>query len=466
MSLFIRSGHRMSRYIGLALAAGFLTIFRSPGNAQNFEVVIQPGTTVAVSGNLVLNNTDLLCNGIFNAGFGTVWLTGVNSTSFSGSGVPVIGNLQLNTGPTTSLSLNTGLQVSGVLNFQSGLVQLNGQQLQLTGSAILQSESETSRITGITGGSVTASATGVSGPNQLNIGNLGAMLTSSANLGNVTITRSHVPAVNPSNSALQGMQRTFLIQPQNDVSLNANLRFYYFNAELNGNDPSTLSLWKSTDGVNWNIIGADIRDATNKYVEKDGLTDLSYWTLSDASNPLPLNLETFSVICAGSYASVQWQTGEESNLDYFLVQRSADGTNWTTLGKVPATNNPTGAAYVYKDLQPPGTAFYRLEIVDRDGNISYSPVFQGGCSDIAMPFMVYPNPADGQAVAQLSVRQMVTARVLILDINGQQVYNSTWNLQPGMNQFVLPLYGLASGNYIVKVLLPNAGSQQTQLLKK
>lgn len=466
MNVFIRRGHLLSRYIVLLLAVGFLTIFRCSSYAQNTELIILSGTTVNVSGNIVLNNADFFCNGVFNASDGTVWLTGKSNTSFSGLDVPVIGSLQLNTGPTTSLVLQTGLQVSGVLNFQSGQIQLNGQQLQLIGSAILQGESETSRITGVTGGSVYASAVAVNAPNQLNIGNLGAMLTSSADLGTVTITRSHVPAVNPINNSLQGIQRTFFILPENDAALNANLRFYYFDAELNGNDSNTLSLWKSADGVNWSIVGADVRDVINKYVEKDGVASLSYWTLTDVSNPLPLTLEKFSVTCSGSYASVQWQTGEESNLDYFGVERSADGTSWTTLGKVPATNDPTGAAYVYKDLQPPGTAYYRLEIVDRGGGISYSPVFQGGCSDIAMPLMVYPNPADGQAVAQLSVRQMVTARVLILDINGQQVYNAIWNLQPGMNQLILPLYGFASGNYIVKVFFPNAGSQQTQLLKK
>jgi Secretion system C-terminal sorting domain len=466
MRVFVRSRHVMPRYGRLFLLAGGLIVFSRPGQAQNTEWVIQSGTTVNVAGTVVLNNVDLFCNGAFDAANGTLWLTGANNTTFNGSGIPVIGSLQLNTGTGTSLSLNTGLQVSGVVNFQAGLIELNGQHLQLTGTASLQGESETSRITGTTGGAVTAFATAVNGPDQLNIGNLGAMLTSGADLGNVMITRSHVPAENPGNSTLQGIQRTFLIQPQNDASLNAILRFYYFDAELNGNDASTLTLWTSTDGVSWGNVGADIQDPTAKYVEKDGLASLSYWTLSGAANPLPLSLETFTVTCAGSYAAVQWQTGEESNLDYFLVQRSADGTHWTALGQVPATNNPTGSSYVYKDLQPPGTAFYRLQIVDQSGNSTYSPVFRGGCSEIAMPFILYPNPAESQTVAQLSVRQAVTATVLILDINGQQVYNAVWNLQPGMNQLNLPLYGLASGNYIVKVLLPNANSQQAQLLKK
>ncbi len=152
-------------------------------------------------------------------------------------------------------------------------------------------------------------------------------------------------------------------------------------------------------------------------------------------------------------------------MGYFLVQRSADGVNWTPLAKVPATDNATGSAYAYQDNQPSGGSFYRLQIVDMSGASTYSPVFRGGCSDITLPLMVYPNPAEGQTVAQISVRQAVSANVLIVDMNGQQVYHSGWSLQPGINQLVLPVYGLAAGNYIVKVLLPNS-SQQTQLIKK
>jgi hypothetical protein len=455
----------MSKYIRLSLVAGFLIFSAIPDYGQNTELIIQSGTTVNVSSDIVLNNVDLYCNGAFNATFGTVWITGASGTTINGTGVPVMGYLQLNTGPATSLTLNTDLQVAQLLNFQSGLIQLNGQQLQLTGSAILQGESETSRITGITGGSVSASATGVDNPTNLNIGNLGAVITNTGNMGNVTITRSHVPVVNPYNTALQGIQRTYLIQPQDD-NLYAVLQFHYFDAELNGNAANTLGLWTSTDGVHWSFIGADFVDTTDKLVQKAMLQHLSYWTLSGSSNPLPLTLEKFAVTCSGTYALVQWQTGEEGNLDYFAVERSTDATSWTTLGKVAANNDPTGSAYVFKDLQPPATAFYRLEIVDRAGNITYSPIFEGGCSDIAMPFMLYPNPADGQTIAQLSVRQAVTANVVILDINGQQVYNAVWNLQPGMNQLILPLSALASGNYIVKVFLPNMASQQAQLLKR
>lgn len=466
MSTFIRNRHSTCRWVGWCLPAMFLTLFCSSAPAQNAAMVIQPGTTVRMAANnLVFSNLDLFCNGSLLAPSGTVWVTGSNNSSFNGAGIPAIQTLQLNTGVSSVLTLNTGLQVSGSLSFQNGLIDLNGQQLQLVGSAVLEGESETSRITGASGGSVTALASGVDAPDQLNIGNLGAMLTSGADLGDVTISRSQVPATNPGNNNLHGIQRTFLIQPQNDAALNVNLRFYYLDGELNGGDAATLSLWKSTDGVGWLQVGADSRDVVAKYVEKDGLSDLSYWTLSDLVDPLPLTLVSFSVICEGSDALVQWQTGEESNMGYFVVQRSADGVNWMSLTKVSATDNATGSAYAYQDNQPSGGGFYRLQIVDNAGNDTYSPIFRGGCSDITLPLMVYPNPAEVQTVAQISVRQAVSANLLIVDLNGRQVYHSGWSLQPGINQLVVPVSGLAAGNYIVKVILPNS-SQQTQLIKK
>ncbi|HSC38633.1 MAG TPA: hypothetical protein VLD19_12200, partial [Chitinophagaceae bacterium] len=214
-------------------------LWGDPVHAQNTRLIVQPGTTLTVAnGNLVLNNTDLQSDGALSASNATVLITGNNNTSFGGSGTPLFRVLTLNTSALSTLTLNNTIQVSSALNFQNGLIDLNNHQVQLTGNAVLQSESETSHFKGNTGGSVTASATGVSNPLQLNTGNLGAVITSSANLGNLTISRFHKPAVNPANSSLHGIQRSFLVQPQNNTALNAVFRFYYLNAELNGDNPA------------------------------------------------------------------------------------------------------------------------------------------------------------------------------------------------------------------------------------
>jgi len=434
--------------------------------AQNIQLSVRPGTTLVVAGNhFVLNNTNVQCDGSLNSGPAMVWITGSNNSQFGGAGVPLIGNLTMNSSPSTTLAMSGTLQVIGHIDFQQGSIDLNGQQLQLSNGAFLQNESEASHITGLTGGSVTALATGVNNPNQLNVGQLGAALTSAANLGTLTVSRSGRPAMTPGNSALQGIDRTYTIQPQNNSGLNATLRFYYLNEELNGKDPNTLNLWKSFDGVSWVLVGADTRNTAQKYVEKTGINDLSLWTLTDVATPLPVTLVSFKATCEGGLALVQWQTGVETGVDYYLVQGSPDAGQWTSLDKIIAGNAPQGSAYSFQDEHPSTNSFYRLAVVNQSGSVSYSPVFRGGCSDIPVPFTLYPNPAESQAVAQLSVRQSTTATIQVADISGKVLYRAQWNLSPGLNTYLLPVSTLAAGHYIVNLLLPNT-ILQTKLIKK
>jgi hypothetical protein len=429
--------------------------------AQNTAVVVRPGSMVTATGGfLILRDADLYCNGQWTSAGGTTLFTGVNNTSAGGSGSIRLWTMGMAKTTTTTLTLHTGLQVDSALAFRHGLIDLNGQVLQLSDTARLLGENDTSRIMSINGGKVVASAVAVNAPNQLDVGNLGAVLTSPANLGELTVNRSPMPVT----SGTIGIQRTYLIQPQHNTALDATLRLYYLDAELNGDNAGKLDLWKSTDGIAWTLIGADTRDTAEHYVEKSGIADLSYWTLSDISNPLPLTLISFSAVCAGNYALIQWKTGSESQLNDFQVQRSLNGTNWTTLGSVDAMNAPNGADYFFKDVTPQGNCFYRLVIIGRDANLTYSPIFSGGCSDIALPFLVYPNPAVNQTVAQISLRQAATGKVQVLNISGQPVYEAQWNLQTGLNQLVIPVSGWAAGSYILRLVLPD-GIQTTQFVK-
>jgi hypothetical protein len=446
---------------GMIIPAGNLHAQTTPITARNTSIVVQSGGTVNITGGFtVLKDVDINCNGLWQSGGGVTLYTGNNNNSAGGSGAIRLWTLEMAKTQPVTLTLESGLQIGNALNFQRGLIELNGQELRLDSAALLNGENDQSRITGINGGKAVALLNGVNAPNQLNIGNLGAMLTSPADLGSLTVSRSQVPAV----SGDIGIQRTYFIQPQNNETLDATLRFYYLNAELNGNDPGKLDLWKSTDGIAWALIGADTRDTVNHYVEKAGIADLSYWTLANISNPLPLVLVSFSAICAGNYAVIEWKTGVESKLNDFLVQRSLDGQHWSTLGSVVAENAAEGTSYSFKDVTPQADCFYRLEIVNQDGSVSYSPVFHGGCSDIALPFLVYPNPAVSQAVVQVSLRESVTGKLQVLTISGQPVYEAAWSLQPGLNQLVIPVSNWAPGSYILRLVLPG-GIQQANLIK-
>ena len=270
---------------------------------------------------------------------------------------------------------------------------------------------------------------------------------------------------NPGNLTLHGIQRTFLVQPQNNIALNASLRFYYLNAELDGADPNTLSLWKSNNGIAWAQVGVDTRNTVAKYVEKSGIADFSYWTLTDALNALPLSLVAFSARCATGQTLLQWQTGIESGMDHFDIERNTGTSGWSKIGSVPCANIAGGTSYNFPDKDGLPTALYRLKIVSLQGDWHYSPIFKGGCADIAMPFMVYPNPAHASATAQISVRETSTATIRLIDNTGRELYSHLWKLQPGLNQHPLPVTTLAAGTYFIQLSLNNS-VLQTTLIKQ
>lgn len=415
------------------------------------------------SGTIVLNNASLANSGSVAVN-SKVFFTGSQPATAGGSGSSSLKNIVVD--KTGSVLLMTGdVQAGGTIRFADGLLDVNTHVVNLGTTGSLSGENDASRVTGTNGGFVSANTTAVDFPTGENIGNLGAVLSSSQSLGSVTISRYHKPFENPGNNTLTGIQRSYFIQPANNSSLNATLRFYYLDAELNGKDENTLGLWQSSDGVNWTNIGADGRNTTANFVEKAGISSLSWFTLTDASNALPVRLISFKAICQNNYTLLQWQTASEVNASSFIIEKSSDGISWAALQTVAATNTLSGALYSYKDVSPQATSYYRIKMTDKNGNASScSPVFSGGCSEITRPVIVYPNPAHTSATVSFAVRQNGDAVIQLYSLSGQTLYSRKLAVSIGTNNIVIPVANLAAGTYSVKLFV-NGQTLESRLAK-
>ncbi len=114
---------------------------------------------------------------------------------------------------------------------------------------------------------------------------------------------------------------------------------------------------------------------------------------------LPVTWQSFSVTAEGSAARLDWTTANEENNEYFTVEYSRNGRDFSEIGRV-AGSGTTAAATSYEFLHPPpasGVNYYRLRQVDFDGSYDYSPVRTLQMqSDAAAAYRVFPNPAPGQ----------------------------------------------------------------------
>jgi hypothetical protein len=194
----------------------------------------------------------------------------------------MISNLQLNKTNNSQLALNNHINIGNTVNFISGLLDLNGNNILMNGTANIIGESETSRIIGPNGGYVEINQL-LNTPSTANPGNLGAIITSPSNMGIVTIRRGHL--AQSGNGLSSSINRYFNIIPATNNNLDATLRIKYFDAELNGQPEEWLGMYQTCpefDNGLWINLGFTSVNAFTNFVEYAGLNSLCKHTLSQS----------------------------------------------------------------------------------------------------------------------------------------------------------------------------------------
>lgn len=344
------------------------------------QVVISPGANWVTSGNAsaVLQDLDLVNDGTIAGGTGSFKFTGTQNASISGAAMPMFNTVEVaKTGG--KLLLGRNIHIGSSISFISGQLDLNGNNVMMLATAYIAGESETNRIVGPAGGFVEITQN-LNAPVAANPGNLGATITSSANLGDVIIRRGHLPQ---SGTGLTGsMQRYYNIMPQNNSNLNATLRLKYFDAELNSQNENILVLYQSSDnGVNWTNLSQTVRNTNANYVEKTGVNSLSLQTLAnDVTTSGVTGLVFTGKRKKATEVELKWTTQTETNMSGYEVQRRLDNEAdftaraWVAT-KAPGGNSTSPLSYLHIDPNSyTGTSYYRLKIVDQGNTISWSPV--------------------------------------------------------------------------------------------
>jgi hypothetical protein len=93
-----------------------------------------------------------------------------------------------------------------------------------------------------------------------------------------------------------------------------------------------------------------------------------------ASTTTPVELTTFSGKSVNKTSVLTWQTSSETNNKKFTIERSSNGTNYSTIGEVKG-NGTTNAPhdYTFTDNDPSvNTSYYRLRQTDFDGKETFS----------------------------------------------------------------------------------------------
>ncbi len=178
---------------------------------------------------------------------------------------------------------------------------------------------------------------------------------------------------------------------------------------------------------------------------------------------LPMELLSFTGTAHDRVNELEWVTATESNSDRFEVQRSIDGRDFMAIGEVAAAGQSTSAInYAFTDDAPPaGTAYYRLRMIDLDGEAEFSDVVILSRSEGIAG--MYPNPAHDHLQVVIG-EHPDDCMLVVMDARGQQVMQRA--IMDDAASYTLEVERLSSGTYTVMLTDRNGAVITTAKLIK
>jgi Secretion system C-terminal sorting domain len=419
--------------------------------AQN-DLFVSSGVTFKIDGTttVTLADTKLTNNGTVEATTGSTLLVKGTATtansSIGGTGTTTLAHLTIDKS-SNDAQIDQNLSVSGDLTMTTGNLKLNAGNITFTGSGQIVGETNAKRIYGTGGELLTTVA--LNAPTNVNPANLGANITSTANLGSTTIKRGHTIYTAVGGSSIA---RYYDINPTTNTGLAATLKFYYQDGELNGSTEANLRLWRSTNtGANWTERGRDAVNTTDNIITLSLIDAFSRWTAAVAA-VLPVELLDFKGRNTEGGNLLTWTTANEINNKGFQVERLNALGNWDNIGFKTANNK--ASTYQFTDNQPFATTYYRLRQIDNDGTETYSKIVSVVQTGKGKALAIYPNPVS----SLLNVVYTEGSSFQILNLLGQQVLTGK---TPPSGVGGLDVSALPQGTYILKV-----GAEQAKFLKQ
>lgn len=214
--------------------------------------------------------------------------------------------------------------------------------------------------------------------------------------------------------------------------------------------------WNAATAAWSSPSGTDNPSANQVTVAAVAGPDLNnWWTLVDETSALPLTLLSFTAEKQNENAILKWTVAQQINVSYYEVQRSLNAVDFSAIGKVNAINANSNDNYTYTDALNninSNTIYYRLRMVDIDGNFTYSPVkFISSFGIENNLIQVFPNPATSYFIIKFGSVVQGNYILAISDAAGKQVMTKQMGIAPNSTFYFHRGSDMAAGTYFISI---------------
>lgn len=179
-------------------------------------------------------------------------------------------------------------------------------------------------------------------------------------------------------------------------------------------------------------------------------------------SPLPVDFMGIVAIQNDNAINVRWDVAEETNVEVYNLQRSTDGSTFSTVSTVPAQRKSVYGTSDRNTKAP--VIYYRIQSRDNDGRTKYSGIIKVvSGNSFSNSVRVYPSPAISEVTVQHS-RLGVKAKITITTLDGKVVRVIT--PASGTSNSMMNVSSLSAGMYVVRVDNGNGKIETTNFVKQ
>lgn len=250
-------------------------------------------------------------------------------------------------------------------------------------------------------------------------------------------------------------------------------------------DYTSLRLLKRTDSSSpWTLDGthsAGTGSNSTPVLHRTGLTSFSEFGVGGgSSNPLPVELISFTASVLENKVTLNWSTATELNNYSFEIERASlqnNGTmpirmEWEKIGFINGHGNSNSPKeYSFRDKSvTSGKFFYRLKQIDIDGKYKYSIEIEIEMKQLPTEYVLeqnYPNPFNPTTEINFSIPTAGNVKLVVYNSIGQQVtelLNS--NIEIGNHKVNFDANNLSSGIYFYRISTGNFTKVKKMLVIK
>jgi hypothetical protein len=152
--------------------------------------------------------------------------------------------------------------------------------------------------------------------------------------------------------------------------------------------------------------------------------------------------------------SVKWQANNVQEGSVFNVERSVNGSDFSTLNRFTERESRSAGSYSYDDNQVPGNVqavFYRIKINEPSGWTYFSWLVKVNNRAIKQALIDYTTIQGQSMLTSLQIPEKGIYNIAVISMNGAVLQQQSLNLEAGVHVVTLPFNGVSHGTHVIRL---------------